>query len=300
MKAYTFIAAEKPAERNVNTSCALLMVSRSAYYTWSKHRPSAHAQKDVELLRRIQSIHSESRGTYGAPRVHQHLRQEGIRTARKRVARVMASDGLYGRQKRRFKKTTISDGEQTALPKDLLNRGFAPASHALNEAWVGDITYIRTWEGWAYLATVIDLASRRVVGFSVADHMRANLIEEALGMAIKARRPAPGVIFHSDRGSQCTSASFRALLAKHQVRQSLSRPRQCWDNAVAESFFSTLKTELIHRAPWQTVSAARTAVFEYIEVFYNRKRLHSSLGYQSPATFEAGGDHLALPVAPAA
>ena len=287
MKVYTFIAAEKPAGRNVQRSCALLSVSRSAYYDWSKHIPSVHAQADDELGRHIHVIHKESRGTYGAPRVHQRLRLAGVRTGRKRVARVMAKDGLEGRQKRRFKKTTIADGEAPGGATDLLGRGFRPGGRPLNTAWVGDITYIRTWEGWAYLATVIDLASRRVVGFAVADHMRTSLVLEAFEMALKSRRPAPGLIFHSDRGSQYTSTVFRALLASHHLRQSLSRPRQCWDNAVAESFFATLKTELVYRTALATVTAARSAVFEYIEVFYNRKRLHSALGYQSPVAYEA-------------
>jgi len=287
VKVYAFIAAEKPAERNVHRSCALLSVSRSAYYDWSKHTPSAHARRDETLRERIRRIHRESRGTYGAPRIQQQLRHEGLQTARKRVARVMAEDGLHGRQKRRFKKTTVADAEATGLWDDLLERDFGPAERPLNQAWVGDITYIRTWQGWAYLATVIDLASRRVVGFAVADHMRTSLIQEAMEMALKARRPAPGLIFHSDRGSQYTSLAFRELLARHHLRQSLSRPRQCWDNAVAESFFATLKTELVYRQPLATVPAARSAVFEYIEVFYNRKRLHSALGYQSPSTYEA-------------
>jgi transposase InsO family protein len=160
----------------------------------------------------------------------------------------MATGGLRGRQKRRSKKTTITDAKQLTPAVDLLRRGFAPQTRALNAAWVGDITYIRTWEGWAYLAT--------------ADHMRTSLIEEAMTMAIQARRPSLGLIFHSDRGSQYTSAAFRALLARHNVRQSLSRARQCWDNAVAESFFRTLKVELIYRAAWPTVAAARTAVFD--------------------------------------
>jgi transposase InsO family protein len=296
---YAFIAAEKPAERNVDRTCALLSVSRSAYYQWSHHRPSAHARKDQELRRQVRQIHAESRGTYGAPRVQQQLRQNGVRTARKRVARVMASEGLYGRQKRRLKKTTIADAEATVQATNLLGRSFAPDSVALDRAWVGDITYIRTWEGWAYLATVIDLASRRVVGFAVADHMRTTLVVEALAMAFKGRRPGPGLIFHSDRGSQYTSTAFRELLARHDVRQSLSRPRQCWDNAVAESFFATLKTELVYRTTLPTVAATRTAVFEYIEVFYNRRRLHSALGYQSPSAYEARRFHPSRP-APAA
>jgi transposase InsO family protein len=284
---YPFIAAEKPAECNVVRTCALLSVSRSAYYQWFRHLPSAHARRDDTLRVRIRRIHSESRETYGAPRIHQQLRQEGVHTARKRVARVMAEDGLQGRQKRRFKKTTIPDAGATSLWTDLVARDFRPANRPLNHAWVGDITYIRTWQGWAYLATVIDLASRRVVGFAVANHMRASLVQEAMEMALKCRRPAPGLIFHSDRGSQYTSTAFRDLLARHGLRQSLSRPRQCWDNAVAESFFATLKMELVYRQPLLTVPAARTAVFEYIEVFYNRKRLHSALGYQSPSAYEA-------------
>ena len=198
----------------------------------------------------------------------------------------MATDGLEGRQKRHFKKTTLAGGATSPLWTDLVQRDFTPADRPLNRAWVGDITYLRTWQGWAYLATVIDLASRRVVGFAVADHMRTSLVQEAMEMALTSRRPAPGLIFHSDRGSQYTSTAFRELLARHHLRQSLSRPRQCWDNAVAESFFTTLKTER-DRQPLPTVSAARTTVFEYIEVFYNRKRLHSALGYQSPSTYEA-------------
>ena len=281
MKFYPFIAAEKPAERNVNRTCALLEVSRSAYYQWSKHKLSAHAARDTELRARIANIHRESRQTYGAPRVHGQLLLQGFRTGHNRIARLMAHDGLQGRVKRRFRKTTIADPEATAPATDLLKRDFAPATRTMNEAWVGDITYIRTHQGWAYLA------SRRVVGFAVADNMRTSRVEEALTMALKSRRPAPALIFHSDRGSQYTSTAFRGLLATHHVRQSLSRPRQCWDNAVAESFFSTLKTELIYRAAIPTVAAARSAVFEYIEVFYNRQRLHSTLGYQSPFAYEA-------------
>ena len=288
MKVYPFIAAEKPADRNIIRSCSLLSVSRSAYYDWSKHTPSGHARGEESLRVQIRRIHTESRGTYGAPRVHQQLRQEGVHTARKRVARMMAGDGLQGRQKRRFKKTTISDANNAEnLWTDLVARDFSPADRPLNQAWVGDITYIRTWQGWAYLATVIDLASRRAVGFAIADHMRTSLIEHAMEMALTSRRPAAGLIFHSDRGSQYTSTAFRNLLARHHVRQSLSRPRQCWDNAVAESFFATLKTELVYRQALATVPAARSAVFEYIEVFYNRKRLHSALGYLSPSTYEA-------------
>ncbi len=287
MSVYPFIAAEKAAAGNAARACALLSVSRSAYYQWSTHIPSARARQDAQLDVRIRRIHHESRGTYGAPRVHRQLRREGIRCGRKRVARLMSRCGLAGRSRRRFKTTTIADPAAETVATDRLGRAFEPASLELDQAWVGDITYLRTWEGWCYLATVIDLASRRVVGFAIADHMRASLVCDALKMALIARRPQAGLIFHSDRGSQYTSSAFRALLASSALVQSLSRPRQCWDNAVAESFFATLKTELVYRQSWPTRHAARLAVFEFIEVFYNRRRLHSALGYHSPAEYEA-------------
>jgi transposase InsO family protein len=286
VKVYPFIAAEKPAERNVAKTCALLSVSRTAYYQWSKHIPSPRARRDAELTARIEVIHRQSRGTYGAPRVHRQLQKEGQRSGRKRVARLMVEDGLVGRHRRKTRRTTIP-GEVAYEAGDLVRRDFAPQTHDIDRVWVGDITYLRTAQGWAYLATVIDLASRRVVGFSIANHMRTSLIEAAMQEALHSRQPAPGLIFHSDRGSQYTSAAFQRLLVQHQVRPSFSRPRQCWDNAVAESFFSTLKTELIHRQAWQTVTEVRAAVFDYIEGFYNRWRLHSALGYQSPATYES-------------
>lgn len=287
MSRYRFIAAEKAAVRNVAKACSLLSVSRSAYYQWQQQRPSARARKDSELGERVVAIHGESRGTYGAPRVHQQLRREGIHCARKRVARLMALRGLAGRWRRRFQKTTILDPLAPGQAPDLVQRRFEPASRPLDRIWVGDISYVRTWEGWCYLATVIDLASRRVVGFAVADNMRTSLVCSALEMALGVRQPATGLVFHSDRGSQYTAGAFRQLLARHGIVQSLSRPRQCWDNAVAESFFATLKTELIYRQPLPTRAAARHAVFEYIEVFYNRQRLHSALGYRSPAEYEA-------------
>jgi putative transposase len=286
MSRYRFVAAEKAAAHSATRACAVLEVSRSAYHEWSKQRPSARECRDAELGERIACIHGESRGTYGAPRVHAVLKREGIACGRKRVARLMRIRGLAGRFKRRFKRTTIVDMAAVDMAPDRVGRAFAPSGLALNRVWVGDISYLRTWEGWSYLATVIDLASRRVVGFALADHMRTSLVLEALRMALKVRRPEPGLVFHSDRGSQYTAHEFRQLLAAEHVVQSLSRPRQCWDNAVAESFFSTLKTELIYRQAWPTRSAARQAVFEFIEVFYNRRRLHSSLQYESPVEYE--------------
>jgi len=282
-----FIAAEKAGGQSVVKACALLGVSRSAYHEWLKPGLSKRAQSDAVLEQQIVVIHDASKGTYGAPRVHAQLKREGVSCARKRVARLMAKRGLVGRKKRRVEKTTVPDPEAMVVAKDLVQRAFTPGELVQNQIWVGDITYIRTWEGWLYLATVIDLASRRVVGFALAEHMRASLVCEALRMAITTRRPAPGLIFHSDRGSQYTSREFAGVLTGASILQSLSRPRQCWDNAVAESFFATLKRELIYREPWPTRSAARQATFEYIEVFYNRQRLHSALGYRSPAEYEA-------------
>ena len=287
MNVYPFIAAEKAAAHHVATACALLEVSTSGYYQWSQHIPSAREPADRVLGERIERIHRESRGTYGAPRVHRRLRGDGIACGRRRVARLMAVCGLTGRSRRRWKRTTFADPSAQPTATDLVRRAFAPALLDLDRVWVGDITYLRTWEGWCCLATVIDLASRRVVGFAMADHMRVSLVSDALRMALAARRPAPGLIFHTDRGSQYTSAPFARLLAEHGILQSLSRPRQCWDNAVAESFFATLKTELVYRSAWPTRGAVQHAVFEFIEVFYNRRRLHSTLGYCSPVEYEA-------------
>lgn len=294
-----FIAAEEPKVRNVKVTCALFNVSRAAYYTNRAGRRTKRVEADNGLRPKIRRVHEASRGTYGAPRVHRQLQSEGEHIGRNRVARLMATEGLQGRHRRRTTRTTIPDPGASGLWVDLVGREFTSGTRPLNQTWAGDITYIRTSQGWAYLATVIDLASRRVVGFAVADHMRSSLIEEAMTMALTSRRPSPGLIFHSDRGSQYTSHSFRELLARHQVRQSVSRPRQCWDNAVAESFFSTIKMELIHRRRFDSVADVRQAVFEYVEVFYNRQRLHSTLGYQSPCAFEASRPNLP-PLAPVA
>ena len=286
MNVFPFIEAEKAGQDgNVVKACELLEVSRSAFYEWSHHVPSRRALDEDALGERIQAVHDESRGTYGCPRVHRALRAEGVHVSRKRVARIMRQKGLVGRCRRRWTKTTTPDPEAAAV--DLLRRAFGPGTVELDRVWVGDITYVWTWEGWAYLATVIDLASRRVVGWALADHMRAELVCDALAMAITARRPVAGLIFHSDRGTQYTSVEFRRLLDAHRITQSLSRPRQCWDNAVAESWFATLKLELIDRQSWPTRAHVRRALFEFIEVFYNRRRLHSSLGYLSPAAYEA-------------
>jgi transposase InsO family protein len=272
---YPFIEAEKVRQGNVRRACTLLTVSREE-----------RRRSDDELLVAIKDAHRSSRGTYGSPRIQRALRKQGLRVSRKRIARLMAGQGIVGRAKRRRKPTTIAD-PAAAKTADLLQRNFAPAEHGIDAAWCSDISYVRTWEGWAYVATVIDLSSRRVVGLATADHLRASLVGEALTMALTQRRPAPGLVFHSDRGCQYTSAEFRGLLHEHGVIQSLSRPGQCWDNAVAESFFATLKEELLYRGVWPTRAAAKRAIFEYVEVFYNRQRMHSALDYLTPVEHEA-------------
>jgi len=296
MNVYPFIEAEQVERRNVTKACELMEVSRSAFYAWAEHEPTARQLDDEELGDRIVEIYNDSRRTYGAPRVHAALARQGYHVGRKRVARIMVQRGLAGRCKRRWKRTTIADPEAQAAA-ELVKRVFGPGTVELDRIYVGDITYVWTWEGWAYLATVIDLASRRVVGWALADHMEASLACDALSMAVASRRPAPGFIMHTDRGSQYTSAEFRQLLEVHHGIQSLSRKGQCWDNAVGESWFSTLKEELIHRQPWATIAQVRRAVFEFIEVFYNRQRLHSSLGYRSPAEYELIHHHAAAEAA---
>lgn len=285
MSRYRFVEAEKVQGGNVAQACQLLEVSRSAFYDWHQHRPSIRQLADEQLGQRIRAIFDDSAGTYGWPRVHRALRRQGVHVGRARVARIMRQLGLIGRCRRRSTRTTISDPEAQAA--DLLKRKFGPGTVELDCVWVGDITYLWTWEGWLYLATVIDLASRKVVGWAMADHMRAELVCDAMRMAVAARRPPPGLIWHSDRGSQYTSAEFTAVLAGHHMVQSFSRPGECWDNAVAESWFATLKSELIYRQPWATRAHTRRAVARYIEIFYNTQRLHSSLDYLTPVEYEA-------------
>jgi len=284
---YPFIEAENAAGNgNVQRACKLLKVSRAAYYAQRAGVPSQHQLRDAELSRRIAEIHDESKHTYGSPRVHHELRAAGERCSRKRVARLMRAADRHGRDPRRRKKTTVPDPAAATRP-DLVGRDFTTAPEAVDTRWCGDITYIHTWQGWLYLATVIDLASRRVVGWAVADHLRTDLVATALTNAVNRRRPAAGVLFHSDRGCQYTSAQYANLATDLGVTLSVGRKGQCWDNAVAESFFATLKTELIHRHTWPTRKSATSAIFDYIEGWYNTRRRHSTLGYLSPAQYEA-------------
>ncbi|WP_101609280.1 IS3 family transposase [Amycolatopsis sp. BJA-103] len=247
MNVYPFIEAENAGTTgNVKRSCELLKVSRAAYYAHCDAESSARQQKDDELTAEIIAIHDESKGTYGTPRVHAELRARGRRHSRKRVARLLRAAGRAGRAPKRWRTTTVPDPAATTSA-DLIKRDFSCSATEINTRWCGDITYIHTWERWLYLATVIDLRSRRVVGWATADHLRTELIAEALDNAVAQRRPEPGVIFHSDRGCQYASTQFGDLAEDHGVRLSLGRKGQCWDNAVAESFFATIKAELIDR-----------------------------------------------------
>jgi transposase InsO family protein len=280
---YPFIEAEKAGRRNVARACALLKVSRAAFYAHLSG-PSRREQEDAKLTEQIQAVHEESKGRYGAPRVHAELRRRGRRYGRKRVARLMRRAGLRGKAPKRWRKTTIADPAATTRAGQI-RRDFTADAAKLNARWCGDITYIRTWEGWLYLATVTGIASRRVIGYALAGHLRTELVADALANAVAARDPPPGVIFHADRGCQYTSAAFADLASGWAVTLSHGQTGQCWDNALSESFFASLKGELIDTRPWPTKAAAIRAIVEYIG-WYNGTRLHSTLRYRSPAEFE--------------
>jgi transposase InsO family protein len=291
MNLYPFIEAENASTTgNVKRSCELLEVSRAAYYAHRSATDSQHDRDDTTLTRKITEIHARSAGTYGAPRIHAELAATGQHHGQKRIARLMRTQGLRGRTPKRWRTTTVPDPAATPA-HDLINRDFTCTTTTINQRWCGDITYIHTWEGWLYLATVIDLASRRVVGWATADHLRTDLIDQALRSAVTQRRPDPGVIFHSDRGCQYTSTQYARLADQLNVRLSVGRKGQCWDNAVAESFFATIKTELLDRQGWPTKALAHKAIFNYIEGWYNTHRRHSTLGYLSPATYETTHHH---------
>jgi putative transposase len=263
--------------------CRNLEVSKAGYYAWRERDLSARAKADQVLGVRIKAIHRKSRGSYGSPTIHAELRETGIRVARKRVARLMRIGHIYGKKRRAFRVTTKSSHAYPIAP-NLLNRQFSVG--APNRVWVADITYLATREGWLYLAIVLDLFSRRIVGWSMSSCIDAPLVLSALRMAVDRRTPLPGLIVHTDRGSQYACNEYRAFVAAHGIIPSMSRKRDCWDNAVAESFFATLKLELKPDRMWATRSEARAAVFEYIEAWYNRERRHSAIGYFSPAEFE--------------
>jgi transposase InsO family protein len=266
--------------------CRVLEVSASGFYAWCTRSPSARAIADEALMLRIRVAHAESDRTYGAPRVHRDLRDAGLHVAKKRVARLMQQDGLVARRPRRRVATTVSTHADPIAP-NLLKRHFDVGDvPAVNRVWVSDITYVPTREGWVYLAVVLDLASRRCVGWAMRPHLEAELALSALRMAITTRRPAPGLIHHSDRGVHYACGAYRQLLAEHAMTPSMSRKGDCWDNAVAESFFATLELELIGRRDWPTREEARRDIFRYIETWYNPRRRHSTLDYRSPVAHE--------------
>lgn len=280
---FAFIHAEK-ASFPVASICRLLGVSRQGYYAYAKRPCSARVSEEAALRERIRAVHDASRQTYGSPRVLRELRRDGFQVGKHRVERAMRSMGVAARTRRRFRVTTAADPRHTTEP-NVLARDFSATRP--NERWVTDISYVWTDEGWSYLAVILDLYSRAVVGWALDATLSTQLPLAALDMAVRRRRPGAGLLHHSDRGCQYTSADYRAALAELGIDVSMSRKGNCWDNAVAESFFATLKTELVYRRRWTNRLELRSAVFEYIEVFYNRRRLHSSLGYKTPAEVES-------------
>jgi putative transposase len=268
---------------SVRLLCATLEVSPAGYYAWRQRAPSDQEQRRQALLVQIRAIHAEFKACYGSPRIHAELVARGHDCCVNTVARVMQENGIAAKTARKFCHTTDSDHD-LPVAENLLDRQFDPAGP--NEAWVADITYIPTREGWLYLAAVEDLYSRRVVGWSMADHLESRLVVDALALAVERRLPGEGLLAHSDRGSQYASDHYQRLLARHGITCSMSRRANCWDNAPMESFFASLKKELVHEADFATREEARAAIVEYIEVFYNNQRRHSSLGYVSPAEYE--------------
>jgi putative transposase len=266
----------------VATMCRVLEVSKSGYYRWLKHEPSAHARRDEQLKERIRKTHEESRATYGSPRIHAELKEDGERVSRKRIARLMKEEGLEGASRRPWTITTTRSTTGRPAP-DLVDRNFVAEDR--DQLWVADITYVSTWEGFLYLAVVLDAWSRRIVGWSMAHHLRSELVVDALNMAVAQRRPV-SVIHHSDQGSQYTSVAFGTRCTEANVRPSMGSVGDCYDSAMCESFFATLETELLARHCFPARADARRAVFEYIEGWYNPRRRHSALGYLSPVNFE--------------
>jgi putative transposase len=282
VKCFRFIRAEK-ANHPVSLLCRLLGVSRSGFHAWERRAPSRRSLEDAWLVEQIRAVHARSRETYGSPRVHAELRRQGVRVGRKRAERLMRVAGLSGSHRRRKGKTTIRV-QGVRVADDLVDRNFV--AEAPNQLWMSDIKEIPTWEGKLYLASVIDCFSRRVVGWSMRDDMRAELVVEALEMAVSRRQPSAGLIAHSDQGSQYVSLAFGQRCRQSGIAQSMGSKGDCYDNAVCESFHASLEKDLLRRRSLRTRREARTAVFDYIEVFFNRERLHSTLGYRSPAEYE--------------
>ncbi|AEH09941.1 transposase IS3/IS911 family protein [Candidatus Protofrankia datiscae] len=268
----------------VDYMCKKLDVSRQGYYAWKKRGPSRREKDDATLSTMIRAVFDRHEGRYGVRRIFHEIRRQGVAVAYKRVQRLMATMGLVSVHPRpRRPVTTVQAADSSSLP-DLVGQDFAAS--APNQLWYGDITYIRTWDGWVYMASVIDAFSRKIVGWAVADHIRTELVLDALRMAVTRRRPPGGVIFHADRGGQYTSREFVAFCRDNNVRNSVGRTGICFDNAAAESFWATLKKEFVHLHPFDTIDRVRAGIFEYVEIYYNRQRLHSSIGYLTPVEFE--------------
>jgi len=279
---YRFIQAEK-AQYPVEVLCRVMAVARSGFYAWC-HRPlSRRTQQNQALLAQIREAHRDSDGSYGSPRIHRDLQAHGLRISRHRVARLMRCHGIRGVCRRRTA-WRVRTTPPAVVAANVLQRDFLAAQP--NQKWAGDITYVATREGWLYLAVLVDLYSRRIVGWAMAERLTTDLTTTALTMALQQRSVEGGLLHHSDRGSQYAAVGYRHQLTVRGIQCSMSRPGNCWDNAVVESFFATLKTELIHRQRFQTRQEAQSAIFTYVEGFYNRRRRHSTLGYLSPAEFE--------------
>jgi len=268
----------------VLTMCRVLGVKSGSYYAWQSRPESKRDKENQQLMEEIKKIHKKSRGTYGSPRIHATLNKEGKIYGLNRVARLMNEAQIQATKRKKYIMTTDSK-HSLPLADNYLNRVFEAENP--NEVWLADITYIWTDEGWLYLAAVLDIYSRRIVGWSMADNMRVELTLTALEMAIEQRQPDAGLLHHSDRGSQYAATQYQALLKANEMNCSMSRKGNCWDNAPMESFFDTLKTELVYQQRYKTRAQARSTIFEYIESFYNRERIHSSIGYTSPEKFES-------------
>jgi putative transposase len=270
---------------NIRTMCRHLQVRPSGYYAWLKRVPSERQRNRLLLLESIKTVHEQSGGRYGSPRVHRELLRQGLRCSEKRVARLMREEGLCSSRHRRFRIKTTDANHPFPLAPNHLDRQFDPEQ--LNQAWVSDITYVATDEGWLYVATVMDLCSRRIIGWSSADHLRSELALEALLQALRVRGRCGELMHHSDRGVQYACGEYQALLERAGIRCSMSRSGNCYDNAAMESFFKTFKVELVYQEQYRSREEARASIYPYIELFYNRQRLHSALGYKSPVEYEA-------------
>jgi transposase InsO family protein len=276
---------ERREEFDVQRMCQVLEVSRSGYYAWVERPPSERQERSMKLTEQIRAAHEQSRGSYGSPRVTVDLREAGVAVCENTVAKLMRQAGIQAKVKRRYVPRTTDSAHDHPIAPNRLDQDFA--AEAPDRKWTCDITYVPTDQGWLYLAVVMDCFSRKIVGWSMRDHLRSELVSEALQMAIRARRPGAGLLHHSDRGVQYACGDYRKLLAEHGIECSMSRRGNCYDNAIMESFFGTVKTELVHHEHYLTHQQARQSLFEWIECWYNRRRRHSSLDYLSPEAFEA-------------